>query len=63
MTNQQKSRILARRWISAKKRLLNKVPKLLNNTKLAKRRATPDPVESCLSQSDDPQACAKIVRQ
>jgi hypothetical protein len=59
MTNQQKNRVLGRRWFLAKKRLLKKVPKLLSNSRLAKRRATPDPLESCISQSDDPQSCAK----
>ena len=62
MTSQEKNRVLGRRWYLAKKRLFKKVPKLLGNTKLAKRRATPDPVESCISQNDDPQACAKNIR-
>jgi hypothetical protein len=62
MTNQQKNRTLGRRWFLAKKRLLKKIPTLLTNSKLAERRADPNPLESCINQSDDPQSCAKKMK-
>jgi hypothetical protein len=61
MTSQQKKRILGNRWFAAKKRLLKRIPKLLNNNKLAKRRANPDPLEKCISQSEDPKTCNRNI--
>jgi hypothetical protein len=63
MTKQEKNRILGRRWFLAKKRILKKIPKLLNNSKLAERRANPSPLESCINQSDDPKNCAVNGKQ
>ncbi|MFA6813998.1 MAG: hypothetical protein GX943_03620 [Candidatus Pacebacteria bacterium] len=61
MTIQQKNHLLGRRWFLAKKRLFKKTPKLLSNSKLAKRRATPDPIGTCVNQSADPQSCKKNI--
>jgi len=61
MTTQQKHQILGRHWFLAKKNLLKRVPKLLSNNKLAKRRAKVDPIETCISQSNNLNNCKKIL--
>ena len=60
MTEQEKQRILCRHWFSTKKNLFKKVPQLLSNSKLAKRRAKAGPIETCISQSDNPEKCKDI---
>lgn len=60
MTSQQKKQLFGQHWSQAKKRLFKKIPKLLNNKKLAKRQAKPDPIETCISQSSDPEKCKDI---
>jgi hypothetical protein len=61
MTNFTKTKILGRRLFVAKNKILKKKPKLLDNNKLAKRRAKPDPLEACISQSEDLEKCVKII--
>jgi hypothetical protein len=62
MTNQQKNQILSRHWFLAKTKLLKRIPKLLNNNKLFKRRAKASSRETCISQNSDPQNCKTNLR-
>ncbi len=63
MNNQKKKLVFAKHWFFKKRNLLKKLPKLLDNSKLAKRRAKPDPIESCINQSDNPETCLKLLRR
>ncbi len=60
MTKQSQQAVSSRHWFSAKQNLFKKVPKLLSNSKLAKRRAQADPIETCISQSDNLEECKAI---
>ncbi|NLG06111.1 MAG: hypothetical protein GX559_00210 [Candidatus Pacebacteria bacterium] len=61
MTKVLKTHSFSKHFFNAKRNLLDKLPKLLDNNKLAKRRAKPDPLETCIKQSADPNKCKKFV--
>ena len=61
MTKVSKTHSFSKHFFNAKHSLLKKLPKLLDNSKLAKRRAKPDPLETCIKQSADLDKCKKLV--
>lgn len=61
MTKVSKTHNFSKHFFNAKDNLLKKLPKLLDNSKLAKRRAKPDPLETCIKQSTDLDKCKKFV--
>ena len=61
MTKLSKTHSFSKHLFNVKDNLLKKLPKLLDNSKLAKRRAKPDPLETCIKQSTDLDKCKKIL--
>lgn len=63
MISLPKNHILTKRLFAVKNSLFKKLPKLLDNKKLAKRLAKPDPLEVCIKQSKNLVNCEKIIHR